>query len=117
MPVAGYPEVRFANYGLGWMIDDYRGDVLIHHGGNIDGFSAFMAMVPTKQLGLIVLSNMNNTPLPVVVSYRINSIVYFATSDSETPAMTLEMGSTKPTIITWWNDEDFLYTDKDSNLC
>jgi len=43
-----------------------------------------------------------------------NSIIYFATADSESPAKTLALSSTIPTIITWWNDEDFQHTQKDS---
>ena len=43
-----------------------------------------------------------------------NSIIYFATADSESPAKTLELSSTIPTIITWWDEEDFQHTSKDS---
>jgi len=43
-----------------------------------------------------------------------NSIIYFATADSESPAKTLALSSTIPTIITWWDEEDFQHTSKDS---
>lgn len=70
-PPSGYPEMRFANYGLGWMIDDYRGHVFVHHGGNIDGYSALMAMIPREQLGIVVLTNRNNSVLPSLATYYI----------------------------------------------
>lgn len=71
LPTAGFAEIRFSNYALGWMVDDYRGEVLIHHGGNIDGFSSLIAMVPQRQLGIVVLTNMNSSLLPHVITYDI----------------------------------------------
>lgn len=71
LPTAGYPEIRFSNYALGWMIDDYRGDLMVHHGGNIDGFSALVSMLPYENLGVVVLTNLNNSPLAAIVTYRI----------------------------------------------
>lgn len=54
-------------YGLGWFITDYRGHLRHEHGGNIDGFSANVALYPRDSLGIIVLTNMNGTGLPGVV--------------------------------------------------
>lgn len=55
-------------YGLGWFIQPYRGERLIHHGGNIDGFSAMVAFLPDHDLGVVVLSNANGSPLPLAVA-------------------------------------------------
>src|SRR5262249_52053109 len=46
------PETHFMAYGLGWMLQDYRGKKLVQHGGNIDGMSALVAMIPEEKLGL-----------------------------------------------------------------
>ena len=54
-------------YGMGWFITDYRGHLRHEHGGNIDGFSASVALFPRDSLGIIVLTNMNGTGLPGVV--------------------------------------------------
>jgi CubicO group peptidase (beta-lactamase class C family) len=54
-------------YGLGWFITDYRGHLRHEHGGNIDGFSASVALYPRDSLGIIVLTNMNSTGLTGVV--------------------------------------------------
>ena len=35
-----------SSYGLGWFIRDYRGHRLVYHGGNIEGFSALVALLP-----------------------------------------------------------------------
>src|SRR5436305_599197 len=32
------PETLFLNYGMGWIVQDYRGQRVIMHGGAIDGF-------------------------------------------------------------------------------
>lgn len=66
-----YPEAHFLNYGLGWFLSDYKGRKLVEHGGSIDGMRAQVAMVPEEKLGLVILSNMNGTILPVPLMYRI----------------------------------------------
>lgn len=62
------PETTFSTYGLGWFVDDYRGHKAIYHGGNIDGMSAHVSMVPEQELGVVVLTNMNATPMPKTLS-------------------------------------------------
>jgi CubicO group peptidase (beta-lactamase class C family) len=66
-----YPEAHFLAYGLGWFLHDYRGRKVIEHGGNIDGMSALVAMLPEERLGLVVLTNLNSTQLPHVLMYRV----------------------------------------------
>ncbi|MCE7988423.1 MAG: class A beta-lactamase-related serine hydrolase [Caldilinea sp. CFX5] len=46
-----------ASYGLGWFVDEYKGQRLLHHGGNTLGFTADLAFLPTAELGIVVLSN------------------------------------------------------------
>ncbi len=62
------PEIGPAGYGLGWGIDDYRGHRRAVHGGGIDGFSAMTTVFPQDGLGMVVLSNMNGTQLPEMLS-------------------------------------------------
>src|SRR5262249_13912143 len=65
------PETHFMTYGLGWFLQDYRGKKVVQHGGNIDGMTAQVALVPEEKLGLVVLSNHGKTMLPTVVMYRV----------------------------------------------
>jgi CubicO group peptidase (beta-lactamase class C family) len=58
------PMIGAASYGLGWFIDSYRGHYRVHHGGNIDGFSALVTLFPHDRTGIVVLTNKNGTPLP-----------------------------------------------------
>jgi CubicO group peptidase (beta-lactamase class C family) len=45
------------SYGLGWFVDTYKGQPLLHHGGNTSGFSSDLAFLPEAELGIVVLSN------------------------------------------------------------
>lgn len=65
-----YPEAHFLNYGLGWFLSDYRGRKLVEHGGAIDGMRAQVAMIPEEKLGVVVLTNLHGTALPVALMYR-----------------------------------------------
>lgn len=66
-----YPEAHFLNYGMGWFLSDYRGRKVVEHGGAIDGMRAQVALMPEEKLGLVVLSNMGGSLLPVALMYRI----------------------------------------------
>ncbi len=52
-----------ASYGLGWHITDYRGHAIHQHGGAVDGFRARIILVPRKKLGLILLTNLEDTEI------------------------------------------------------
>jgi hypothetical protein len=65
------PEMPHMMYGLGWFIQPYRGHEMIHHGGNIDGFSALVGFMPKDNVGAVILTNMNGTPFPTVAMLGI----------------------------------------------
>ena len=65
------PEAHFLTYGLGWFLSDYRGRKAVAHGGNIDGMSALVGMLPEEDLGIVVLTNMNDTFLPYALMHRV----------------------------------------------
>lgn len=65
------PETHFMNYGMGWFLQDYRGREIVQHGGNIDGMSALVAMIPEEKLGVVILTNMDGTALPTALMYRV----------------------------------------------
>jgi CubicO group peptidase (beta-lactamase class C family) len=51
-------------YGMGWMIREWEGQPVIEHGGNTDGFSAQVALLPESNLGFVLLTNASASPLP-----------------------------------------------------
>lgn len=70
-----FPEIVGGEYALGWFVDTYRGHRRVEHGGNIDGFSANVTLFPKDGVGVVVLTNLNGTPLrdliPHVVADRL----------------------------------------------
>ncbi len=66
-----FPEMPVMNYGMGWFVQPYRGHYMVHHGGNIDGFSAFVTFMPEEKIGIVVLTNLDGTPMSYVISYNI----------------------------------------------
>ena len=66
-----YPEMSSSSYGLGWIITQYRGHPWIHHGGNVDGFTAFVTFFPRDDIGVVVLSNMNGSFVPEIIALNV----------------------------------------------
>lgn len=64
-------EIRFSSYGLGWMVDSYRGFERVHHGGNTLAYSADVAMIPEKGIGVVVLTNAVGSPAPGILTNLI----------------------------------------------
>ena len=54
-----FPESDFLTYGLGWFLSDYRDLKMVSHGGNIDGMTAFVALIPERDYGIVMLINLN----------------------------------------------------------
>lgn len=55
-PKINGPEITFG-YGLGWHIGKYREYEFLDHAGMSDGFISNVAILPTKKIGVVVLTN------------------------------------------------------------
>ncbi len=64
-------ELTYQNYGLGWFILTYRGHPFVQHGGNIDGFSTLVSLLPEDNLGIVLMVNQNGSGYPGVLNYFI----------------------------------------------
>jgi CubicO group peptidase (beta-lactamase class C family) len=64
-------ELGASSYGMGFFLTTYRGHYLVHHGGNIDGFSALVTFMPQDHIGMVILTNQNGSSLPSTVSYNV----------------------------------------------
>ena len=67
-PMAEYPALQLAkpdffSYGLGWFIQDYRGQQVWMHTGSINGLCAIIGIEPNKRLGVYVLENLDHAEL------------------------------------------------------
>ncbi len=62
-------------YGMGWHIQPSHGTTMIHHGGNIDGFSTFASFLPKEKLGMIVLCNLGATSFRRVITQTLYDLL------------------------------------------
>ncbi len=63
-----FPETVQSSYAMGWVVSDYRGVKTVGHGGLIDGFRVQITLVPDKELGFAVLTNLHDSRLPMAVT-------------------------------------------------
>jgi CubicO group peptidase (beta-lactamase class C family) len=57
-------------YGLGWSLADYRGRAIAQHGGATDGMNTHLVLMPSENIGVVVMTNTFNS-LMVAVANRI----------------------------------------------
>ena len=69
------PSTFMNNYGYGWFIKSYKGHYRAAHGGGIEGFTAEIALFPTDDLGIVILTNQNQSGLPQTLRNRISDIL------------------------------------------
>ena len=82
LPTDGVAEAlgtsEMSAYGLGWMIDAYRGHTVCHHGGGVEGHTLHAGFVPAGSggeagqpaVGVVVLTNLAFSPLAQVLFYE-----------------------------------------------
>ena len=61
----------FQSYGMGLFVQTYRGIEIAQHGGNLKGASAMIVMMPSKRIGVVVLTNRSGTRLRDALPYEI----------------------------------------------
>jgi beta-lactamase class C len=57
---SSWPKVKKAYYGMGWRIVENGDDKVIYHGGYVNGFSSKIALIPSEDIGICVLTNSSN---------------------------------------------------------
>jgi len=71
MTITGEPSaesrVTQRTYGMGWMVESYRGKKRVQHGGGIDGFITSVMLFPNSNLGLVAFNN-RSSGLPALVN-------------------------------------------------
>jgi len=70
-----HPEFSPYSYGAGWFIYQYDGEEVIQHGGNIDGFSAYVQLLPKQDVGMVLLTNLNGTKLHNAIAMEITDLL------------------------------------------
>jgi CubicO group peptidase (beta-lactamase class C family) len=65
---ATHPDTVQMSYGMGWVIQDYRGRRLVSHAGIIDGFRCHLTLVPDEKIGIAILANLHRTRMNQALS-------------------------------------------------
>jgi CubicO group peptidase (beta-lactamase class C family) len=74
MTISGTPafkELGENGYGMGFFILSYRGHKMVEHGGNLDGFALNLAFLPNDGVGVVVLTNLDQTSVRDFLSYSV----------------------------------------------
>src|SRR3989454_700101 len=70
-PTATLTHLQFQAYGLGWILQDYRGEFIAIHTGSIEGRSAIVGLIPDRRLGLAIFTNLDHSELRHALMYTV----------------------------------------------
>jgi CubicO group peptidase (beta-lactamase class C family) len=65
---AAAPDTLLMSYGLGWVVHDYRGQLVVSHAGAIDGFRSQITLLPNAGLGFALLCNRHQTRMNLALT-------------------------------------------------
>lgn len=82
LTAATHPNTLQMSYALGWVVMDYRGQLIWAHTGAIDGYRAQIALAPQSGLGIAVLSNRHQTRMNLaLINNLLDRLVNLSTRD------------------------------------
>lgn len=58
-----YPEATILSYAMGWVVSRHRDLTMLDHSGGIDGMTSLVALIPERNLGVAILTNLQ-APIP-----------------------------------------------------
>lgn len=88
------PVNATTSYGLGWLVESYKGQPLLYHGGNTSGFSSELALLPEADLGIVVLTNgRRNNAFIQAVRYRLLELAFDQPHEFDAQAVYMEKQS------------------------
>jgi hypothetical protein len=64
-----------SSYGMGWEIREWKGYQRFKHDGLTQSFSSSMLILPELDLGIIIMANINNSPLTIELADGILRII------------------------------------------
>jgi CubicO group peptidase (beta-lactamase class C family) len=62
IPTEGMPRYNshFNGYGLGWGLDDIKGNLRVSHTGGLPGMLSIVTLLPDLNMGIVILTNTEN---------------------------------------------------------
>jgi CubicO group peptidase (beta-lactamase class C family) len=82
-PTTARTRPRWTTYGLGWFQQDFRGRALQFHTGSLDGRTAIIGLLPSRNLGVVVLGNLDHAE--VRHALMLQAVDVFAGTNGESP--------------------------------
>ena len=70
-PNALLVKPHFQAYGLGWLLQDYRGEFMALHTGSIEGRTAIVGLLPERRLGVAIFTNLDRSELRHALVYTV----------------------------------------------
>jgi len=70
-PTARLVRPHFQAYGLGWILQDYRGEFVAMHTGSIEGRSTIIGLLPDRRVGVAILTNLDHSELRHALMYTV----------------------------------------------
>ena len=70
-PTATLTNLHYQAYGLGWILQDYRGEFTAIHTGSIEGRSAIVGLIPSRRAGVAVFTNLDHSELRHALMYTV----------------------------------------------
>ncbi|HEX7149915.1 MAG TPA: serine hydrolase [Thermoanaerobaculia bacterium] len=69
------PETLLEAYGMGWVVQDYRGELLVSHSGSLNGFRTHVDLLPRMNAGFVVLINVGRSYATVALRNALTDLL------------------------------------------
>lgn len=66
-----FPTRNFRAYGMGWRLEDYHGRKVVQHTGGVNYTSTQVGMIPSEDIGVVVLVNYSGSRLHTALMYQV----------------------------------------------
>jgi CubicO group peptidase (beta-lactamase class C family) len=70
-PTARLTHPHFQGYGMGWFLEDYRGEYVAFHTGSIEGRTAIVGLIPDRHLGVAIFTNLDHSEVRHALMYTV----------------------------------------------
>ena len=99
---------NYAGYGEGWALADYRGDKLVSHTGGWLGMVSRVTMIPSRRIGVIVLTNGESGAAFNAITWRALDAMTAAPVTDWTAAYALARAKEEANADTSWQQHSKL---------
>lgn len=97
-----HPHGTQVSYGMGWLIYDYRGKLIVAHGGMIDGFRTQVTLLPDEKIGIAIVNNLHDSKLNLALTTSlIDRLFALPASDWNAYYLALEKREREEATSAW----------------